>query len=46
MNFDTIPRGLKHCVEPARGLLTSRFFWLAVIACGALWATLAMWVAD
>lgn len=39
--FDSIPRGLKRCVEPERGLLTNRYFWLASGACAALWLALA-----
>lgn len=44
MNFDSIPRGLKRCVEPERGILTNRYFWAAVAACAVLWAALALLV--
>ncbi len=46
MNFDSIPRGLKRCVEPERGILTSRIFWAAALGCAALWGSFAFLLSN
>jgi hypothetical protein len=43
--FDSIPRALKRCVEPERGILTNRYFWAAVAGCAVLWVALAVVIA-